>query len=109
MHKITIAFLFSFAFLVMSAQEVMTPEKLLQLNKVSGIGFTKDGNSLIYSLTGYSLETNSRSKTTYQMPIAGGNSQIITDYSALIADNSISPDGKYKISYNIWNLDFNPF
>ncbi len=114
MHKITIAIILSFAFLAMSAQEVMTPEKLLQLNKVSGIGFTKDGNSLIYSITGYSLETNSKSKTTYQMPIAGGNSQIITDYSAPIADNSVSPDGKYKISTaevklkNVTGLDFYP-
>jgi dipeptidyl aminopeptidase/acylaminoacyl peptidase len=114
MYKITIAFILSFAFFVMSAQEVMTPEKLLQLNKVSGIGFTKDGNSLIYSITGYSLETNSKSKTTYQMPIAGRDSQIITDYSALIADNSVSPDGKYKISTaevklkNVTGLDFYP-
>ena len=114
MYKITIAFILSFAFLAMSAQEVMTPEKLLQLNKASGIGFTKDGSSLIYSITGYSLETNSRSKTTYQMPIAGGDSQVITDYSSFISDNSVSPDGKYKISTaevklkNVTGLDFYP-
>ena len=114
MHKTVISLLLSFAFIAMSAQEVMTPEKLLQLNKVSGIGFTKDGNNFIYSITGYSLETNSRSKTTYQMPISGGNSQIITDYSSLISDNSVSPDGKYKILTaevklkNVTGLDFYP-
>lgn len=114
MHKTVISFLLSFTFIAMSAQEVMTPEKLLQLNKVSGIGLTKDGNNLIYSITGYSLETNSKSKTTYQMPIAGGDAQVITDYKALIADNSVSPDGKYKILTsevklkNVTGLDFYP-
>ncbi|HSQ47595.1 MAG TPA: hypothetical protein VLM44_11840, partial [Lutibacter sp.] len=114
MLKTVISFLLSFAFIAMSAQEVMTPEKLLQLNKVSGKGLTKDGNSLIYSISKYALEKNSSVTTTYQMPIAGGNSQVITDYSALIADNSVSPDGKYKILTaevklkNVTGLDFYP-
>ncbi len=107
-------YLFSFVFLTMSAQDVMTPEKLLQLNKVSGIGFTKDGNNLIYSITGYSLETNSKSKITYLMPIDGGNAQAITDYSTLITDKSVSPNGQYKILTEevklkkVTGLDFYP-
>ncbi len=114
MHKTLISFLVSFAFIAMSAQEVMTPEKLLQINKVSGKGLTKDGNSLIYSISKYSLEKNSSATTTYQMPIAGGNAQVITDYKALLADKSVSPDGKYKISTaevklkNISGKDFYP-
>ena len=114
MLKTVISFLLSFAFIAMSAQEVMTPEKLLQLNKVSGKGLTKDGNSLIYSISKYALDKNSSVITTYQMPIVGGNSQVITDYSALIADNSVSPDGKYKILTaevklkNVTGLDFYP-
>lgn len=114
MHKTLISFLVSFAFIAMSAQEVMTPEKLLQINKVSGKGLTKDGNNLIYSISKYSLEKNSSATTTYQMPIAGGNAQVITDYKALLADKSVSPDGKYKISTaevklkNISGKDFYP-
>ncbi len=114
MHKIALSFLFSFAFFVMSAQEVMTPEKLLQINKVSGKGLTKDGNNLIYSISKYSLEKNSTATILYQMPIAGGEAQIITDYKTLIADKSISPDGKYKISTaevklkNVTGKDFYP-
>ncbi len=98
MHKIVFNFLFSFAFIAMSAQEVMTPEKLLQLNKVSGKGLTKDGNNLIYGISNYSLETNSSTTTIYLLPILGGNAQTITDYKVLLADKSVSPDGKYKIS-----------
>ena len=98
MHKIVFNFLFSFAFIAISAQEVMTPEMLLQLNKVSGTGLTKDGNNLIYSISNYTLKTNSKSKSTYIVPINGGEAKVITDYSALIADKSVSPNGKYKIS-----------
>ncbi|MDO9137609.1 MAG: S9 family peptidase [Lutibacter sp.] len=114
MLKTVISFLLSFAFIAMSAQEVMTPEKLLQLNKVSGKGLTKDGNSLIYSISKYALDKNSSVTTTYQMPISGGNSQVIKDYSTLITDNSVSPDGKYKILTaevklkNVTGLDFYP-
>lgn len=114
MHKIVLPFLFLFVFLTMSAQDVMTPEKLLQLNKVSGKGLTKDGINLIYSISKYSLEKNSSATTTYQMPIAGGNAQVITDYKTLLADQSVSPDGKYKISTaevklkNITGKDFYP-
>ena len=98
MHKIVFNFLFSFAFIAISAQAVMTPEKLLQLNKVSGKGLTKDGNNLIYGISNYSLETNSSTTTIYLLPILGGNAQTITDYKVLLADKSVSPDGKYKIS-----------
>ncbi|HEY9169845.1 MAG TPA: S9 family peptidase [Lutibacter sp.] len=114
MYKIALSFLFSFTIFVMSSQEVMTPEKLLQINKVSGKGLTKDGNNLIYSISKYSLEKNSTATILYQMPIAGGEAQIITDYKTLIADKSISPDGKYKISTadvklkNITGKDFYP-
>jgi len=98
MHKTVFSFLFSFAFIAMSAQEVMTPEMLLQMNKVSGKGLTKDGNSLIYSVSNYNLASNKSSTTTYQVTITGGEAQIITNYSALLADKSVSPDGKYKIT-----------
>jgi len=98
MHKTVFSFLFSFAFIAMSAQEVMTPEMLLQLNKVSGKGLTKDGNSLIYSVSNYNLASNKSSTTTYQVAITGGESEIITNYKALLADKSVSPSGKYKIT-----------
>ncbi|MGV8946555.1 MAG: S9 family peptidase [Lutibacter sp.] len=98
MYKLQFSFLFSLAFIAMFAQDVMTPEMLLQLNKVSGKGITKDGNTLIYSVSKYNLESNKSSTTTYQIPISGGEAQTITDYKTLLVDNSVSPDGNYKIS-----------
>ncbi len=98
MHKVFFSILFSFTFAGLIAQNVMTPEMLVQLNKVSGKGLTKDGNHLIYSVSNFNIETNSKTSTTYQIPITGGEAQIITDYSSLLTDNSISPDGNYKIT-----------
>jgi len=82
----------------LSAQNAMTPEMLVQLNKVSGKGITKDGNHLIYSVSNYNIETNSKTSTTYQIPITGGEPEIINDYKSLLNDKHISPDGMYKIT-----------
>jgi len=98
MHKLIFSFLFSMTVLGLSAQNIMTPEMLVQLNKVSGKGLTKDGNHLIYSVSNYNIETNSKTSTTYQIPITGGEPQAISDYKSLLNDNHISPDGMYKIS-----------
>ncbi len=98
MYKIFFSLLFSFIFVGLVAQNVMTPEMLAQLNKVSGKGLTKDGNHLIYSVSNFNIETNSKTSTTYQIPIIGGEAQIITNAASLLTDNSISPDGNYKIT-----------
>ena len=98
MYKTVLSILFSMTLVGLSAQDVMTPETLVQLNKVSGKGITKDGNYVVYTVSGYNLETNSKSSTDYQVPITGGESIVISDYAALLADKSISPDGKFKIT-----------
>ena len=63
MHKIIFSFLVSMIFIGLSAQGVMTPETLIQLNKVSGKGLTKDGKHIIYTVSNYSIETNSTMRT----------------------------------------------
>jgi len=112
MHKIIFSFLLSFALIGLTAQNVMTPEKLVQLNKVSGKGITKDGNFIVYSVSNYSIDSNSKSSTTFQMPVEGGEAKIIANTSSLLVDNSISPDGNFKISTadvklkNVFGSDF---
>ena len=97
MHKIIFSFLISMTVIGLSAQGVMTPEMLIQLNKVSAKGLSKDGDHLIYTVSKYTLETNSKSSTVYQVPIFGGKSLAISDFQSLLSDKSVSPDGKYKI------------
>ncbi len=80
-----------------SAQEVMTPEKLIELNKVSGKGLTKNGKYLVYSQSKYSFETDSKTTKFYKIPIKGGNPQELKDYKTLLTDRNVSPNGKYRI------------
>lgn len=97
MYRIIFSFLITLSALGLTAQEVMTPEILLELGKVSGKGITQDGNYVIYSVSKYSLETNSSTRTIYQIPINGGKPQEISEYVSLLNNKNISPDGKYKI------------
>ena len=90
--------LFSFTFVGLVAQNVMTTEVLAQLNKVSGKGLTKDGNYLIYSVSNFNIETNSKTSTTYQVSITGGEAIEISNYKNLLTDRRVSPDGNYKIT-----------
>ncbi len=98
MYKIIFSALFSMALIGLTAQNVLTPEMLVQLNKVSGKGITKDDAHLIYSVSNYNIATNSKTSTTYQVSILGGESKVITNYTQLLADASISPNGNYKIT-----------
>ncbi|AMC11164.1 peptidase S9 [Lutibacter profundi] len=98
MQKLIVRFIFLFTTLGLFAQDVMTPEILIQLNKVHGKGITKDGNNLIYSVSKYNIETNSKLTKTYIVPISGGEAQIISDFESLLTDKSISPNGNYKIT-----------
>ena len=105
MRKIVISFLTVFTFLQISAQDMMTPELLVQLGKVSGKGITKDGNHVIFSVSKFSLDTNSKTSTSYKIPIIGGEPIVIEDYSNLINDNSISSNGKYKLTSKAIKLE----
>ncbi len=98
MQKIISSILFSLLFLSAFAQKVMTPETLIQLNRVSGIGLTKDGNNVVYRVSKYNIEANKTTKTYYQIPIKGGESIKILDYKSLVVNKAISPDENYKIS-----------
>ncbi|MEN8187699.1 MAG: S9 family peptidase [Bacteroidota bacterium] len=79
------------------AQNIMTPEQLLTLNRVSAVGLTDDLQNVVYKVSKVDLQTNKRSKRTYVLPLNGGEVKQIKDYSDLITNRLISPDGKYKI------------
>lgn len=96
MYKQLFKFLILFISVAVSAQNVMTPEILVQLGKVSGNGITKDGNNVIFSVSKYSLELNKKESKTFIVSIEGGEVKEIKDFKHLLIDNSISPDGKYS-------------
>lgn len=93
-------FLISFLFLVsqiLLAQNVMTPEILWQLGRVSAVGVTDDQQHLVYKVTTPSVEENNMSSTTYKIPISGGDPVAVEDHKEIITDKNISPDDQYQL------------
>ncbi len=80
------------------AQNVMTPELLWQLGKVSAIGITKDEKSIVYQVKTYDAAANEGSSNQYQISVDGGKPTEIIDGELLVNDRHISPNGDHRIS-----------
>jgi len=77
--------------------QLMTPETLWSLNRISPIGITDDGNNIIYSTTVHDIESNEKTESHYKIPISGGEAVKIESYDDIYTDPKISPNGKHKI------------
>jgi len=81
-----------------SAQNLLTPETLLKLGRVSAKGISKDGKYVVFTVATPDIDQNKNVSKTYKIPIGGGPAVLITNADELVTDTKISPDGKYKIS-----------
>lgn len=81
-----------------NAQQMMTPEKLWQLGRVTPIGISKDGKSLIYKVGTPNIQENKLVSKYYSVPVGGGNPVALDKIEGLVADKSISPNGQEYIS-----------
>lgn len=77
------------------AQGHMTPELLWQVKRISVVGLTPDGDSLVYRVTEPKMAENDFSSTDFALPIAGGAASPLTNHRSVSADKNLSPDGKY--------------
>jgi dipeptidyl aminopeptidase/acylaminoacyl peptidase len=85
--------------LTATAQNVMTPELLWKLGRVTPLGISKDGKNIVYKVSTPSVEENKSNSKFYTIPVNGGNAVEIKDTKDLLADKNISADGKF-IVYN---------
>lgn len=81
------------------AQEVLSPELLWKLGRVTPLGISKDNQSILYKVSIPSVEENKSTTKTYSMPIGGGSAKEITETKDLLKDKNLSPDGKYLLSH----------
>ena len=81
------------------AQNIMTPELLWKLGRVTPLGISQDGKNVVYKVTTPSVQENKSHSKFYILPVNGGNPTEVTDTAALLKDKNTSPDGKY-IVYN---------
>ena len=83
-----------------SAQQVLSPETLWKLGRVSTLGISKDKKSIVYKVATPSVEENKSNSKFYTIPVAGGNAVEVQEALTkdLVADKNVSPDGKYILS-----------
>lgn len=81
-----------------NAQQTMTPETLIQLGKVTGMGVAKDGKTVVFSVKTYSLAAGKATTKMYTIPAIGGEPVMIENADALIPNSRLSADGKHSIS-----------
>jgi dipeptidyl aminopeptidase/acylaminoacyl peptidase len=80
-------------------QNVMTPELLWKLGRITPLGISKDGKNVVYKVATPSVEENESNSKFYIQPVNGGNPTEVKDTKEVLKDKNISPDGKY-IVYN---------
>ena len=80
------------------AQEVMTPELLWKLGRVTALGISKDGKNVVYKVATPVMEDNKSTSKYYQIPIAGGTATEVKEIKDIVKDKNISPDGLYLLS-----------
>ena len=84
--------------LTMTAQDIMTPELLWKLGRVSPLGISKDGKNIIYKVSTPSVKENKSNSKYYSIPVSGGKAIELKEYKSLINDKNISVDGKWTLS-----------
>ncbi|PRZ26446.1 S9 family peptidase [Flavobacterium granuli] len=81
------------------SQNVMTPELLWKLGRVTPLGISKDAKNVVYKVTTPSVEENKLDSKFYTIPVNGGDPTEVTEIKDLLTDKNISPDGNYLV-YN---------
>ncbi len=79
-------------------KQIMTPELLWKVQRVSGTGISKDGKNVIYKVSTPSIEDNKFNSKTYTVPVTGGQSSEIDIANAGLADKNISPDNTWRVT-----------
>ncbi|MEO7263597.1 MAG: alpha/beta fold hydrolase [Ferruginibacter sp.] len=87
----------SLIYISSTAQNLMTPELLWQLGRVTSKGISKDGQYVIYNVSTPNAAENKLSKKSYAVPVGGGAAIIINNMDSMLNNEKISPNGKYII------------
>ncbi|UOX34688.1 S9 family peptidase [Flavobacterium sediminilitoris] len=98
MKKIALI-LISMSGLSAMSQEIMTPELLWKLGRISPLGISNDNKNIIYKVSTPSIDENKSNSKYYSIPINGGKASELKEYISLISDKNKSSDGKWTLSH----------
>ena len=99
MKKITLLCLSLAAFSAQAQSQVMTPETLWELGRVSPVKVSDDNKTLYYSVTIPNIADNDFETSYYQIGIDGKGVKKITEDNPILKNKKKSPDGKYSLSH----------
>ncbi len=81
-----------------SAQQLLSPEGLWKLGRVSVIGMSKEGKSVVYKVAIPDMVANKLNSKFYTIPVTGGVATEVKDTKDLVADKNVSADGKFILT-----------
>ncbi len=77
--------------------ESMSPEILWSLGRVSGLGISKDGKSVVYTVSTPNITENKSTRETFIVPVTGGSAVKTFNKDSVMTDKNISHNGIYII------------
>jgi len=81
----------------MLAQAPLSPETLISLGRVSPLGLTRDGKSVVYRVSTPDLKADKNVSSIYMLNISGGEPVKLDSVGDLLADKNLSADGKFML------------
>lgn len=101
-------FAFSASFSIQAQDEVLTPEKLWELGRLSLDDLAPDGKTALFGVTWYDIEENKGNRDLYLVSTQGGTAKKITAFEGSESSASYRPDGK-KIGFlkggKLWEMN----
>jgi dipeptidyl aminopeptidase/acylaminoacyl peptidase len=79
------------------SQEGITPQQLIELNRVSPMGLTADFSQVVYKVSKVDVAKNESTSKMYVVGIDGGRPMEIKDASTYLKDDRISPDSTQRL------------
>lgn len=79
----------------LQAQQILTPEKLWQIQRVSPVGISKDKQFIVYTVATPDVVNNKLNRKRYKIPLSGGNPVELATNESITINDRISPDGKH--------------
>ncbi|RLD35643.1 MAG: peptidase S9 [Bacteroidetes bacterium] len=83
---------------VSSLPNIMTPEVLWKLKRLSDVQISPDKKTLLFGISRYSVKENKGDRDLYTMPVKGGEITKVTDFIGSEFNGIWRPDGK-KIGF----------
>jgi dipeptidyl aminopeptidase/acylaminoacyl peptidase len=96
----------------LAAQQVLTPERMIQLLRVSAPAVSPDGATLVFGVRATDIAANRGNTDLFRLPAAGGEPVRLTDWPGSEGGAQWRPDGK-KIGFlsarsgsmQLWEID----